>query len=348
MLISAFILSGCAGGAATAASSWPGVSVDQDIAYVAYNQHVYAVDINTGLEKWRFPAEGNNNTTFYAPPALSPDNQLIVGGYNNTLYSLNPETGQESWTFTDATDRYIGSALVTEKGIYAPNANATLYALDTTGKLQWQFTTDEPQWAQPTSDPDCTCIYLSSMDHRIYSIDSQDSSLNWQTEPLGGSIVGSPMLSSEDVLYTGTFNSEILALDASNGQILWRSTTGNWVWGGPKLYDGIIYAGDLDGNFYALNADDGTVAWQIQPDAAITESPLITDEAIYISTESGTLYSVNHNGATRWTKEIGTSLHSSPVSAGDKILVAPTGGDELLIALDTNGNQLWTFIPENQ
>jgi outer membrane protein assembly factor BamB len=347
-LLVAIILSGCAGGAGSQASSWPGVSVNEDTAYVAYNQHVYAVDLNSGIEKWRYPKEADNSITFYAPPALTPDGQLIVGGYNNILYSLDPESGQEKWTFSDATSRYIGSALVSERGIFSPNADSQLYALDLNGQPSWKFTTQEANWAQPTADEDCTCIYLSSMDHQLYSIDSENGSQIWKTEPLGGSIVGSPALSSDGVLYTGTFINEILAIDASNGNVIWRFPTDNWVWGGPQVYDGIVYAGDLSGNLYAIDATNGTAIWKIQPDSAITESPLITEDAIYISTESGTLYSVNHNGATRWSKELGKSLQSSPVQAGEKILVAPTGGDELLIALDVNGNQVWTFTPEQK
>jgi outer membrane protein assembly factor BamB len=344
-ILVAIILSGCAGGAGAQASSWPGVSVYGDMAFISNNQHVYAVDTNSGLEKWRFPNEGDNNITFYAPPTLTSDGQLIVGGYNNILYSLDPETGQEKWTFSEATDRYIGSVLETEQGIFAPNADAQLYALDFDGRPSWTFTTQEPNWAQPTDGENCSCIYLTSMDHKLYSLDSEYGSLIWETEPLGGSIVGSPALSSEGVLYTGTFVNEVLAIDASNGNVLWNFPTENWVWGSPQVYDGIVYSGDLSGNLYAIDATNGTPVWEIQPNGAITESPLVTEEAIYIATESGTLYSVNHNGATRWSKELGRSLQSSPVQAGEKILVAPTGGDEILIALDVNGNQIWTFAP---
>ena len=52
---STLLLAGCSGAAMTP-SSWPGVSADSTTAYVASNQAVYAVDLATGAERWRFPA----------------------------------------------------------------------------------------------------------------------------------------------------------------------------------------------------------------------------------------------------------------------------------------------------
>ena len=82
--IIAVTLSACAGGA-TQASSWPGLIVDEQYAYVAYNTQVYAVDLVNGTEKWRYPGEPDNNITFYSNPSLSESGQLIVGGYDGVL-----------------------------------------------------------------------------------------------------------------------------------------------------------------------------------------------------------------------------------------------------------------------
>lgn len=85
------MLSACAG-AANTATSWPGLTVDDQFAYVAYNTQVYAVDLSNGKEVWRFPDEPDNSVTFFADPELTDDGQLIVGGYDFNLYSLEPDT----------------------------------------------------------------------------------------------------------------------------------------------------------------------------------------------------------------------------------------------------------------
>ena len=345
ILILSAVLSACAGGAG-AASTWPGLSADENTAYLAFNQHVYAVDLSNGSEKWRFPAEGNNKISFFATPTLTTDGQLLVGGFDNVLYSLDPASGSQNWTFNDATNRYIGSPLTSEKGIYAPNADDNLYALDLDGKKRWSYQTQGPNWAKPEKDTDCSCIYLPSMDHRLYAVDEDSGSLIWKTEDLGGSIVGTPAYGTEDVLYVGTFKSELLAINAENGEIIWRVPTTGWGWAGPSLKDGQIYFGDLKGVFYAVDAGDGSELWRVQSDGVISETPLVADDTIYFTTEAGTLYAVEFSGSTKWSKAIGGKLYTTPVLAGDSLILAPVGAQSTLLALDLSGNQKWAYTPE--
>ena len=347
VLVGASLVSSCTGAASTA-NSWPGLTVDEDTAYVAYNQHVYAVNLNDGKEKWRFPPEANNSISFFAPPVLTPDGQLLAGSYSNILYSIDPATGQEKWQFKDSLDRYLASPLATIQGIFAPTASESLYRLDLSGKLQWTFTTDGPQWSQPVPDDSCNCIYLASMDHYLYAVDTQTGSQKWKSEKLGGSIVGKPALSPEGTLFVGTFGKEFLAVDGGNGRIIWRVAADGWVWAGPVYANDRLYVGDLAGNFYALDATTGNTIWKIQPDGPIVGSPIITEEMIYFGTEAGSMVAVDLEGNTVWTKTFKGKIYSSPVLTSNQILFSPFQADEILIALDFEGNQDWVFIPENK
>jgi eukaryotic-like serine/threonine-protein kinase len=350
LIIGALFLTGCAGGAGQAsATSWPGLSADDTTAYVAYNRHVYAVDLTNGLEKWRFPVTQDNKRSFYATPTLTTDGQLLTGSYENILFSVDPKTGTEKWQYADADNRYIAAPLAVEQVIFAPNANNNLYAMDLQGNLLWTYSTAGPLWATPATDPDCKCIYLPSMDHTLYSIDAKSGKLNWQTQALGGSIVGTPAYGS-GVLYVGTFANELLALNANNGQVIWRTPTKDWVWGGPILNNNILYFGDLSGAFFALDATNGSVKWQQQFVGAITQSPLIADDKIYFTTDPGSVYALDLNGTTLWNKNLGEKVKAftSPVKAGDLILVAQIGTDGLLVAFDAQGNQKWVFTPETK
>jgi outer membrane protein assembly factor BamB len=186
------------------------------------------------------------------------------------------------------------------------------------------------------------------MDHHLYAIDTQTGKVKWKTDDLGGSTVGTPAYSPDGILYTGTFNSEMLAINAENGRIRWQVPTDGWVWGGPALKDGKLYFGDLSGTFYAMDAANGAIDWKIKPDGPIAQSPLLAEEAIYFTTQAGSLYAIEYNGNNRWEQTIGGKLYTSPALAGDKILVAPTGIEAYLIAFDINGTQVWQFIPEKK
>ncbi len=348
--IIAVALSACAGGA-TQASSWPGLTVDEQYAYVAYNTQVYAVDLVNGTEKWRYPGEPDNNITFYSDPSLSEDGQLIVGGYDGVLYSLAADTGQMTggnWPFSEAEGRYIASALVVEEFIYAPAADDNLYALDLDSNLQWTYSSEGESWAQPVIDNECECLYLSSMEHTVYAIDPVSGSQIWQSPQLGGSVVGTPAISEQGVLYVGTFGGKLFALDTKDGSILWEFTTEGWIWSGPALDDGILYFGDLDGYFYAVDAQAGTQKWRLTPeqlDGEIVGSPLVIGQDIYVPSQDGNLYKLDTSGKIIWTQTIGGSLNTSPKSANNLILVAPVKTDELLVAFNEDGVKQWSFIP---
>jgi outer membrane protein assembly factor BamB len=352
LLLTAFLLSACGGNVGTA-TSWPGLSADEEHAYLAFNQFVYSIDLSDGKENWRFPTEGNNQVNYFAAPTLTPDGQLIVGDYKNILHSLDPATGTENWPFDEATDRYVSSSLGAGDLIYAPNANHELYALDLSGNVQWEFSESQgPLWAKPVPESSCECLYVPSMDHHLYAIDASTGAQKWKSEALGGSLVGTPALSPEGVLYVGTFGSQIFAIDSNNGKTLWSVPTLDWVWGGPVLKGDILYFGDLGGTLYALDTKTREVIWQKTPDGPITESPLVTEDSIYITTETGGVLAFELDGTPRWTQSFeGRKLHTSPVLGGDKILVAMgpvRDSPELLVAFDADGTQVWSFIPETK
>ncbi len=344
ILLIAVFTSSCSG-SATVASGWASVATDGETAYLAYNTAIHAINLDNGTERWRFPTENDPKITFYAAPTLTEDGQLIAGGYDNILYSLNPETGAVNWTFDEAEGRYIGGTLAAGGKLFAPSADHKLYALGANGTALWAapFETAEPLWAQPVSDADCNCIYLPSMDHKVYAIDIQTGNPIWVTADLGGAIVGVPAISADQIVYVGTFANELVAIDAKNGETLWRFETEKWVWAGPAIDETNVYFGDLSGTLYALNRLDGSPVWQVQPGGAIVGKPLLHGEDILITTEDGSVVAISSEGAIRWNQPISESLHSGPVSAGETILIATADAEKLLVATDNSGVQKWAF-----
>src|SRR5512136_619553 len=178
-------LSGCATG--MTAASWSGTTVDATNAYIAGGPYVYAVNLQTGVQVWRFPDKASAANPFEATPALTSDGQLIVGGYDKKLYSLNPQTGQSNWQFTNARDRWIGGVLVADDMIYAPNADYNLYALNLRGGLQWTFQADQAIWGEPASDG--TNVYFGTLGRRVYAVNAQTGKQVWM-QKVDGAVLG--------------------------------------------------------------------------------------------------------------------------------------------------------------
>jgi outer membrane protein assembly factor BamB len=343
LLALALLLSAC--GIRVMPSSWPGITVAEDTVYVAYNNFVYALELDDGDEIWTFPEEADRSQSFFADPVLTQDGQLLVGAYNNLFFSIDAETGNENWVTEEINNYWIGSPLATENSIYAPNADHTLYSLDENG-AKALFTAEDALWASPVTDGEM--VYLAAMDHNVYALPMGSKDPTW-VRPLNGAMVNPPALSPEGVLYAGTFANEVVAIDSQSGKVLWEKPTSNWVWASPVYQDGLVYAADMNGMVYAFDAASGDTAWEFDAKSPITGSPLVHDGTIYIATEGGDVFTLDTDGKRGWTETIDGRLLSSPVATNGLILFGVVEGesDEVLVALDANGNQQWAFTPDN-
>jgi outer membrane protein assembly factor BamB len=327
-----------------ASTGWHGLTASSDVAYLAAGNQVYAVDLKTGTEKWRYPLKLDAKIAFYANPVLTEDGQLLVPSYDHKLYSIDPATGAGKVLFAGSTNRLVASPLATKNMIYQPSSDWKIYAINMAGELIWDFTTGGPIWAQPATDTNCGCIYVASMDHKLYSLDALTGAKKWESD-LGGALVGTPAIGTDGTLYAGTFGKEMIAMSTNDGSIKWRFATQDWVWSGPILVNNSLFFGDLSGYFYSLDSTNGTSLWRIQRPNAIVNTPAVAGDNLYFTTETDALAIVSTAGDIVSSPIIGGVIYSSPFIVGDTILVAPTGFDSLLVALDLNGTQKWPFTP---
>ena len=340
ILILTLTLSACTGGQAFQATSWPGVTVDEDRVYVAYQQQVVALDVKNGSLIWSFPAEPSTRQQFYAPPAVSEE-LLVAGGFSNDLYALDPKTGALKWQFMDAKDRYIGQPLFMDDLVLVPNADDNLYALDLNGKLKWKFAAGEALWSQPVLDSDR--LFVASMDHFLYAVDRGDGSQLWKTD-LVGSMVSSPTF-VDGILYVGSMAKGVAAVDAETGKILWRFPTSGMIWSRPSYHEGTLYFGDLSGTVYAVNAEDGSQLWKVENQGVITGDMTVFEDGIAFVTEENGVRALSFSGEPLWSLLLNGKLYGEPVVAGEYLLVPVTSGEQVLVAVDFSGNQRWAYSP---
>ncbi len=348
LIIGALFLSACTGNRATLVNTWPGLAADDTRAYLAKGAYVYAIDVATGTEVWRYPAEPDNDIVFYATPVLTSDGQLLIGseGTNHELVSINPETGKDNWAepFSSAKGKWVASPLAFNNFIYAPNTDGFLYVLDMNGKqIADPIEIGGALWSAPVTDG--TYIYINSLDHNSHKLDPATLQL---AEPvnLGGAAPASPAV-SENGIYVGSFASNIQFIDANgNSQIL--ATASDWIWGTPALDSETLFYADLSGYIYSLDIASGNQNWnQLQPDGPVVANLLVVQDQIYVATEAGTFIALDRDGKIVWEKEPGGKIYTTPVLSNDLILVAPYQAEFALVAYDVDGKQVWTFTPEN-
>lgn len=355
ILVIAWVASACSGGTSMI-NSWPSFSVDiqRDSAYVAYNAHIYAVNLDNGAERWRYPQKADAKITFFAPPVLTEDGQLLAGGYDGVLYSLNADNGSELWKVAVAEQRIIASPYVGGDEILVPSADGVLYAVSHQGDLLWKFSDSlHGLWGTPVVNEGR--VYLPALDHHVYVLDQSNGQLEWVSEELGGIVVTQPLVAAQGLLIVGTIATqtpELIALSTQeDGAIVWRFSTSAWIWSQPAWYEGILYFGDLSGAVYAIQAEDGKEVWRLKtdedPKGGIVGTPWVAGDTIYVVTLAGKLFAIDRlSGNVRWNKSFEGKFYQGPVGAGDLLLFSSLGTNSVLIAVDENGNLRWAFEPE--
>jgi len=363
MLVLGSLLTAC-GNRSLASTDWPGLTVQGEKAYLAAGTYVYAVNLSNGQETTvtvadkttplRFPSDGKGGP-FYGNPAFTSDGQMIIGSANindrkHPFFSSNTTDLTTKWVFQDqAKDIWLGGALILNDVIYAPNSDGSLYSFDLNGNTKGKFTAEDALWSIPVTDGQK--IYLSSMDHHVYAVDPASLNKIWGTE-LDASVIGSPTI-KDSRLYVPTIGGIVYALNSDTGEILWQKKFEGGISGKVAVDDGRLYFGTVlndAGKIYALNAEDGAVLWSMDAGGAVTSGPLVRDNLVIFVTEknnnTGDVRALDLDGKPKWQQTLAAKLYSSPVSAGDLILVAPTGkSDLMLVAYDITGAQKWIFTP---
>jgi len=369
VLLIAVILGGCAGGPIRG-TTWAGLAANDTTAYLADGSFVFAVNLNDGRQAWQYPAKANSKQLFYATPVFTPEGYVIIGssGTDHILVAIdpndiNPETQSpaEAWTFTDAKDHWVAAPLIVGDKLFAANSDGNIYVLN----LSDERSTKEAEqvielggrlWAQPITDGER--VFVTSLDHSVVAIDAKTYEILWH-EDLTSAIPGSAVIGADGMLYVGTLDSHFEKIDPATGEHETVLTTEGWLWGTPAVEGDNIFIADLTGELYSYNTSTGANNWpSIKPDGAVTASPLILPGYILFATESGrteedpgNLFAVSPEGKIMWNEEIsGTKsgkIYTTPVLAGDLILVAPLGAEGYLYAYSLDGREAsWSpFIP---
>ncbi len=155
--------------------------------------------------------------------------------------------------------------------------------------------------------------------------------------------VGSSPAVADGVVYVGSGDNNVYALNASTGAYLWQYTTGAGVYSSPTVAYGAVYVGSYDGNVYALNASTGALLWQYTTGDQVDSSPAVANRVVYIGSFDGNVYGLNAStGVELWRFTTGGGVASSPAVANGVVFVG--SGDDNVYALNAStGAKLWQF-----
>ncbi|HRN54380.1 MAG TPA: PQQ-binding-like beta-propeller repeat protein, partial [Gemmatimonadaceae bacterium] len=112
-----------------------------------------------------------------------------------------------------------------------------------------------------------------------------------------------------EVLYIGSGDQHVYALDARSGEKRWEFATGDVVHASPAVADGVVYIGSWDRNLYALDAATGRERWRyttgadtvIYNQVGIASSAAVSGGMVFVGGRDGHFHAVDAaTGAFRW------------------------------------------------
>ncbi len=144
------------------------------------------------------------------------------------------------------------------------------------------------------------------------------------------------------VVYIGSDDHYVYALDASDGTLLWNYQTGYFVDSTPAVVNGVVYVSSYDGYVYALNASTGAFIWRYGTESGAS-SPTVVNGVLYIGSGYGYVDALNtSDGSLLWQYQMGNSIASSPVVFNGVVYIGSE--DYYVYALWANsGTLLWRY-----
>lgn len=228
------------------------------------DKKLYAVEAETGQEKWHFDTKGIIRST----PAVA-DGQVFFGSYDNHVYSVDAKTGALRWKL-DTLQPVVSSPLIADRTVYIGSRSSDLFALDAaTGKVKWKYFYWS-SWVESSARLHKGILYLGSSDYQqVFAIDAASGKRIWNVG-IDGSAWSTPAVTDKRV-YIGVVGvvgyfiehrGGFFAIDRDTGKVAWRfpmsATTGVVDYGvasSPAVDRERVYFGGLDGTFYAFRTD---------------------------------------------------------------------------------------------
>jgi outer membrane protein assembly factor BamB len=151
----------------------------------------------------------------------------------------------------------------------------------------------------------------------------------------------------DGVVYDGSWNGYLYALNASTGAKIWEYYSGSNIESSAAVVDGVVYVGILwdghNGYIVALDSISGSLIWRYSTNSGIESSPTVVNGVVYIGSYSGYVYALNAtNGQIIWNRRLGSNIFSSPAVTNDRVYIG--SGDNSIYALDAkSGATVWSY-----
>lgn len=340
--------------------SCPAASVVEGRALLfigSYDRNLYALNLATGREQWRFTAGAGLRS---APAVAQVGERTVVffGADDRTFYAIDACTHRKLWAReVQPWQPTVGRASLTAPVVFHhPSAQAVLFgywicdrslsnAVQQAGVRAYTAATGALLWERPLGQSEPTqpalaqidgrpWVFLAVRDGNVYALDATIGQVRWQ-HTCPSDVASSPVILPGDPprLALGTRFGYVQALDARTGAEQWSFKARHWVDSTPATasVEGrqLLFVGSQDQSVYALSADSGCLVWRFATKGDVFSAPVLLRHRgrLWVAFVSGDdrLYLLDAaTGREHWHATLGRFLWDYRV-VGDSVWASPIG-----------------------
>lgn len=284
---------------------------------------------------------------------------LFISVNQIRLYASGPEqiSGQILWKFQ--TNNVITSSPVYSDGIIYIGSGSSLLAVDTSGKEVFRFKTQGNIKCKAAIED--SVVYFQSTDGLLYCIDKKSGKEKWtfrldtsnflQLYDYWDYYQSSPLIVN-NILYVGSTNTYLYAIDSRNGKEIWKFKTGHIIRSSPAYHNGNVYFGSYDGRFYALDAQNGSEIWNYRIEkpnysrcGEIQSSAAFSGGKVIFGSRDGILHALDEiTGKELWNYSHQGSWVISTPSVFENMVITGSSDAHFVNANDIHsGKELWRY-----
>lgn len=274
-----------------------------------------------------------------------------------------PRLDSVAWKFLTR-GRVISSPAVAGGLVVVGSTDGSLYALNRAdGTQRWKFDTKGPVTSSPAMAEGI--VYVASVDGNVYAVDSATGAQRWVFATRGerrftapgihGAIprtermpdpfdvfISSPTVVN-GVVFIGSGDQQVYALDARTGALKWSFATGDVVHAAPAVANNTVYIGSWDRNLYALDAATGKEKWRyttgndttIYNQIGLASSPAVAGGMVFVGGRDGKFHAVNQKtGEPVWTHDNRGGWTIASPAVRDGVVYFPTSDGTRFKALE--------------
>jgi eukaryotic-like serine/threonine-protein kinase len=302
----------------------------------AYTGRLTALRATTGAKIWSVQVGTGLDTT----PAYW--NGLVIAPSRDAKGSFvaayDAASGARRWVSRVTSGPYdsITTPAVFGSALYFSVGKSVVALSASNGHMLWQTQATTAEYGDIYSpvavSGEGKFVIATGEDGHVYAFDSATGNVLWDVVAGGGIYRGGP------AIYTGIIyvaegrggdeggGFDMVALQVSDGRILWRSYAGDDIHVTPAAGAGIVIVGSIDEGMAAFDARTGAVRWTAPYQGEVWGSPVLANGVVYVGTDQQLVAYAAANGSLLYAGQMDGADWSSPAVVSGRIYMGSGQG----------------------